>query len=494
MKRIKIGITNNRCIISGDPRITLAAYKAFSIRNPNAYHIRRYMPKGWDGKFHYITERGSFRTGLLDKVVSFVKSKGASVEYIDEREENHTKVSIPKKLSKGTLRDYQYEAVASIVNNTIPGTNIPLRRGVINAATNAGKTWIAAGIYYSFNRDLRALILLNDSDLYDQFHREIPELVDGDAGFVRGKERNWDRFTVGMVPTISQNIKLMKRDLAKYDIVLVDEADLADNKSYRRVLEACINATVRVGLSGTIFMSKLAKDKPKNYNLESYFGPERFKITKQELVNRGISTNLVIKISQGNTQTGTFLSYPEEYQELITRNPERNLRVLQRSIFNIKRGRLPLLVVAQFHEHIDILHSLFEEKLGDKYTIMKVTHITKGRKKIFEAFRLGRIDILISSMIVKRGKNLPLIKAIIYAGAGDSNENVSQIMGRGERKHESKSKTYIEDFYDEGKYLKRHSNHRVTYYAKEKFKIIKLYKKSAINNKTHKSWLKRKRK
>jgi len=485
MSRIRIGITNKQCYLTGDRKLINSAYKEFSVRHPSAFHIRRYMPKGWDGKFHYINDRGAFRTGLLDKVIAFLNSKGASIEYEDERDDVVTDAKVPSIVGGLTPRPYQNEAIGSIVYNTIPGTDIPFPRGVIKAATNAGKTMISAGIYEAFHRKKKALVLINDSDLYNQFHVEIPELVGDDAGFVRGKEKDWNNFTVGMVQTISQNLAKMKGMLAKYEIVLVDEADLADNKSYKRVLDACINATIRVGLSGSIFMSKLAKDKPKNYNLESYFGPVRFEITKREMVDLGYSTEPVIKVTPGNGIKETTGNWKEDYDVCITRNKDRNKKVLNRAIFNLERDRFPMLVVAQFHEHIEILEELFQKELGGKYLIKSVHHKTPGRKQIIEEFKVGDIDILISSYIIKRGKNLPLIKCINNAAAGDSQETISQIMGRGERSHKSKNKVYIEDYMDEGKYLKRHAKHRVNYYKAEKFKVIELYKKVLLKIKNH---------
>jgi len=493
MSKIKIGITNKQCFLTGDRKIILAAYKYFSVKHPSAFHIRRYMPKGWDGMFHYINDRGAFRTGLLDRVLEFLEKYEVDITYVDERDDVEKNPIIPDVIGGLTPRPYQHEAISSIVHNTIPGTSIPWHRGVIKAATNAGKTMITAGIYQSFGRKKKALVLINDSDLYTQFHTEIPELVGDDAGFVRGKEKDWNRFTVGMVQTISQNLAKMKRMLAQYEMVLVDEADLADNKSYKRVLEACINATIRVGLSGSIFTSKLVKDKPKNLNLESYFGPERFVITKEELVKLGHSTPLVIKITPGNTKKLSGNDWQAQYHEGITTNRDRNLKILIRTLYNLQRNRFPLLVVAQFHEHIEILHELFEEQLGSKYTIAAVHHKTKGRKDIIKMFKDGDIDILISSMIIKRGKNLPLLKCLLNAGAGDSQENLIQIMGRGERKHESKKKTYMEDFMDEGTYLKRHSNHRVNYYIQEKFKVIQLYRKVLLKTKAYRKWLRRKK-
>ena len=39
-------------------------------------------------------------------------------------------------------------------------------------------------------------------------------------------------------------------------------------------------------------------------------------------------------------------------------------------------------------------------------------------------------------------------------------------------------KVYFEDFYDQGAYLLRHSKHRLSYYKREGFKVIELYKET----------------
>lgn len=56
----------------------------------------------------------------------------------------------------------------------------------------------------------------------------------------------------------------------------------------------------------------------------------------------------------------------------------------------------------------------------------------------------------------------------------DSQEKSIQILGRLVRKHESKNKTYLDDFIFEGTFLKRHGNHRKVYYQKQGFKVIKI--------------------
>lgn len=103
--------------------------------------------------------------------------------------------------------------------------------------------------------------MLNDSDLFKQFKREIPPLLPGeDIVFVQGgKVNRWGNFNVAMVQSVSQNIKKYQYELTKIGIVLIDEADIIDNKTYKNVIEHLYNTQVRIGLSGTLYMSKLKK-------------------------------------------------------------------------------------------------------------------------------------------------------------------------------------------------------------------------------------------
>lgn len=470
MAKIKLEINNNKIKLNGPLKILNQLDKDFSIRNPNAWHIRKYMGKGWDGKQHYITEAGYIKTGLLPKLVKKIEEHGHEVEFEDYRAPL-PEWTFPKKVGEHTPRDYQEEAIRAVLENEVNGLHFPI--GVVNAATNAGKTTIAAGIFLAYKAQIPAIILVNDGDLYTQFLDELPKLVgEENFGYVRGKDKNWNKFTLGMVQSISQNASNYALELSKFRICLVDEADLADNKTYKRVIEKLYNTNIRVGLSGTIYMSKLAKDKIKNENLRCFFSDEVFKITKREMVDKGLSTELVIKIIRGNTKPGIKGDFKAEYDELITNNEDRHMVSMERARWNAERGRLPMVIICQYHQHIENLYNVYIRELGYRYKVERVHHETKNRTQIFKDFRDGKIDILISSYIIKRGKNLPLTKYLQNASSSDSNETISQLMGRLERTHESKNKSYIDDLFDEGHYLKRHSKHRIAYYRKEKFKVI----------------------
>lgn len=80
-----------------------------------------------------------------------------------------------------------------------------------------------------------------------------------DIQFIQGKNLKFGNFNVGMVQTMSQKIKEIRNELSKIDIVLVDEADVADNKQFKTVLSYLYNVRIRLGLSGSIYMSKLKR-------------------------------------------------------------------------------------------------------------------------------------------------------------------------------------------------------------------------------------------
>lgn len=474
---ITIEITNNKGKLIGDIKKLMQIQKAFKVKNPNAYFIRlraKNVQPNWDGMIWYVTEVNYFKIGLLPQIYKYItETMKEEVKFVDHRLDFDIKPVIPKVIGDNIPRDYQIEAINSVVNNMVGDLQFPI--SVIDAATNAGKTTIMAGIYLAYKRKIPALILLNDGDLFEQFKEELPKLVGDDFGYVRGKDAKWNKFTICMVQTVSQKIDIYKHQLGKYGIILVDEADLADNKTYKTVLEKCSNANVRVGLSGTIFLSKLKKDFQKNQNLHSFFGETSFKITKKEMVDKGHSTDVVVRMYPGSTKPGIKGNYKAEYDRGIMYNEDRVMKSIGRMKYHIKRKHLPAIVVCQFHNHIELMNKIYQRELGNKYKIAYVHGDKVDRKKIFEDFRKGDIDILISSFIIKRGKNFPLVKYLQNAAGSDSHETIWQIMGRLERKHESKNKSYLEDFYDEGVYLSRHSKHRLNYYKKTGLKVIKKF-------------------
>lgn len=464
---VNIELNNNKIRLTGNLKVLNKIYEDLKVKHPSAWYIKQYMPKGWDGKIKYLSDQGYAKTGLFPLVSSLLEKYEEDYTIIDRRKELEFK-EIPLEIGEFKARDYQIEAVESIVYNDVDG--IPFQRGIIGAATNAGKTLVAAMIYKSFPK-AKCLILVNNTDLYQQFLDDMPEMFGNDWGYMQGKNVQWSDIMVCMTPTLRNRLSEFENKLINYNMVIFDECHLITSKTNKKVVTALYNTSIRVGLSGTPFGHK---DPTKNMDVRAFFGDQTFTIKNIELMDMGFSTPIIIKINKGNTKIHIKGDYDEEYRQGVSLSRERTERTLDRVGFYLQRKQYPILVTGRYHEHVENLYMAIQSRFGNEYNIDYIHHKIRERKRILDDFKEGRIDILIASLIIKLGQNMPLIKCMINAASGDSQINALQLIGRAIRIHESKEKVYYEDFVDTGYYLARHSKHRYQYYKKEGFKIILL--------------------
>lgn len=476
-------LNSNMCEMDVPLKVAQKLYNDFAIRHPNAFFLRTRQRgmQNWDGKIHYINKHGQFKIGLLPSVYEKCIEYGVKPEVIDMRNPIPKVKDVVTHIGKYTLREEQEKAVKAIINNHVGGTQFSI--GVLDYTVNAGKTLVMSSIYLSYKRELKTLLITNDSDWLNQAREEFKQYLPGEEiTFVQGKVLNWSNFTIGMVQSISRNLRYYQKELSEIDMVLVDEADQAGSKQYQNVITRLFNTRVRIGLSGTIYMSKLAKDKVKNTNLESFFGKVIAEFKLKDSIKKGYSTPVVVKMVPNKPWYGNWeseeTSYKEIYDDSITNNKRARKMAYDRLIWNLKRGRYPALVVCKYIPHCEKLYKYFDEKLKSKYNIAYV-HVNtpnKLRNQIMKNFREGNIDILVSTTIIARGKNFPKLRYLLNTASMDSQEKSIQFLGRLVRTDKSKSKVYLDDLHYPGNYLHRHGKHRKQYYQKQDLKVILLEK------------------
>lgn len=337
-------------------------------------------------------------------------------------------------------------------------------------------TLIFCGLHESFQRKLKTVLLLNSTDLFKQFKTEVPELLPGeDIAFIQGSKcSEWRNFNVCMVQSLAANIKKYQRFLSEVDMVLIDEADVIDNKTFKTVIQHLYNSRVRIGLSGTLYMSDLKKKLVHNMNIMSFIGDKVNQVKLKDMMKAGYSTPIVVKMVYASFKSPAIgEDYATEYQETISNNKDAWKLSYDRAMWNMNLGRLPMLIVCKFIPHCENLYKYYTKRLkGSGLKIAHVHHNTKERDEILQAFREGKIDILIATTIISRGQNFPEMKYLQNTASMDSNEKSIQILGRLARTHMSKKKAYLDDLVFPGKYLRRHGNHRRIYYQKERLKVI----------------------
>lgn len=484
---VRITIQNgNMCELDGDRKTLVKLFQAFCIKHPNAWHIQMYQRgrNRWDGTIKYISETGRFRIGLFPMVYNMLKEWNIPVQIRDHRLPLEVSPKIPDYLGNLKLYDRQKVALKKLLFNKVGGIYFRICAG--DLAVGFGKSLLFCAIHEAFQRKLRTVLLLNDADLFNQFKREIPPMLPGeDIKFIQGSKVNkWGMFNVAMVQSLSRNLKKYQHELSNIDIVLIDEADIIDNKTYKGVIEHLYNTQVRIGLSGTIYMSKLKKDVMHNMNIRSFIGDKVDEVKIADQMKSGRATPVIVKMVDCNIpELKKHLpkfparDYLEEYQNVIANNQAAYAISFSRMLWNLKYKRLPMIIMTKFIEHCENLYTYYQEynrKLGLGLRIAYAHHETKKRESILQEMREGKLDILIITTIIARGKNIPTLQYLQNTAGMDSNEKTVQVLGRLVRKHESKNKAYLDDLCFPGHYLSRHNKHRKVYYQRERLKVIQI--------------------
>jgi hypothetical protein len=248
--------------------------------------------------------------------------------------------------------------------------------------------------------------------------------------------------------------------------VLVHNCHRSSSEEYSKLLQK-VDAGARIFVSGTPLENE---DKVKNMVIIGLSGRVLGKVTNQEMIDKGVSQRPIVKFLFNNTPIARELDYDAEEKEVIQRSITQ-----AENILNLCIERKDKKGVVSF---IDIEHGEFLQKwLNDsgKLGVVELVHgKDRNRAKKIDAFKEGKIDVLISSMILKEGLNIPNIHYLIRAEGGKSVITSKQFVGRAIRDDKENTTVEIIDFYhgSNSKYCSEHSMKRLKTYKKEGFEII----------------------
>ena len=486
---VTISIKNNlMCTLEGNIKVLRQLYQEYQVKHPSAFYIRR-RNTSWNGIIDYIQKNGNFRIGLLPSIINRLKELKEEFRVYDYRMPFNHVPRIPKKLGNKNLYPKQIKALELLLNNKIQvdkKRSIPFLIEAGGYSVGFGKTLLFAGLFKSFQGKIPTILLLNDSNLFNQMIVEIPQLLpeyENDICFIRGgKVDRWGKFNIAMVQSLAKNIRKYQFNLNQMQMVLIDECDVIDNRTYKEVINRLYNAPIRIGLSGTLYISDKAKNRVKNMNIKCFIGEKVDSVELFDQIKTGKATPVIVKMIYLDPKEAPIpsvdrsIDYIKDYKQNLI-NKYAMEKSWERAMYNAKYGRIPMVIVTKYIEHCYKLYKFYEKKIKEEklpYTIDFIHNEVRNRENILRDFKEGKIDILISTLIISRGNNMPLLKYLQALGSIDSEEKTIQILGRLIRKHESKNKTYLDDMIFPGKYLTRHGNHRKNFYIKQKLKVIKI--------------------
>lgn len=486
--KIIIGNIESQAIIGGvdnllpfDLQKTLKKYLSMEIPGYRFTPAFKNSKGRWDGKKYFITDSGKFATGFLPAILTYMDELKVSVEIED------TRGSIPvmsldnfdSSVGEWTLRENQEKAVKK-VNNFIKWSGEPIYfpRGIVDAATNAGKNSIMAGIVNNFP-DQMALMIINRESIYKQAVEFFSTIFP--VGMIDSKNYTLNRFTVAMQQSLMNRASdslNVRNDLGKFGILFADEAHFAGGKDYARLL-SMVPAPIRILVSGTPLDTV---NELNNYVIIGSSGIPIAKITNKELIDKGYSLKPKVHFLYNGVKAAEG-NYPEQVKSAITLCEER-MNEFKNAV--IEEGWLDKQTLIAFEE-IEHGNFMYESLINDerfKGIEIDIVHgLSKNREQKILDFKNSKTKILLGSTIMQEGLNIPDIEVLFFALAGKAKIPVKQFAGRLLRTNGVLTEGILVDFYDDCEWLDVHSRKRLKIYREEEFEIIFRYNADKLGRK-----------
>lgn len=447
----------------------------------------------WDGKVSVVCRGGRwcrcrhksphvhFPTGLLYMAKEFFRIAAHDTVISDVR-------PVPSKNMQWqfsdelALRDYQVECIDAAVQKG---------RGIVKAATGAGKTIICAGIMQKLQR-APVVFLVTSKDLMTQAAGEFERflLQNGkpiSVGCIGAGKQTFGDINVVTVQTavrclgekyenfddedadekddnVSDAAKVKLLDLLRTaPVMFCDEVQHWAANTCQAVSAACAGSRFRYGVSATPW-----RDQNDDLLIDACFGRALADIRASDLISRGVLVKPTIYFICTSSKMGG--TYQQIYKECIVENEARNKMIAECAAKLRAEGRKVLVLVRQI-QHGKQLNSMIPDS-----AFVSGSDSGNFRKEFFDKLRSGDNTICIATSIFDEGIDVRPLDALILGGSGKSPTRALQRIGRVIRSFEGKKDAIVIDFDDDVKYLRAHSKARKSIYATEPLFEIKRIK------------------
>ena len=454
-------------IVSTDRELLDILHQKLRFRPPDYFHNIAYKKKLWDGwKEFFDLKTGKFLTGLLPEIMGALSVLKKPYTLIDER----TPIDwIHKSIDDQFLNQWRPEGTDPLTLHDfqpdLANQCFKYNRGIVQAPTGAGKTFILISILKSLPPKTPVLFLTKNASLVHQNWEEMNKW--GVEGLGRWYDKYKEPNFVMCATVHKQTFESLKKLLPKFKVLLVDEVHDFMSDVPIRGYKKMTNAAIRIGFSATPFKwDKKKIDQVHKYSVKGYFGSV-FKtsttktgvLTTKDLQERNILSNsdcFVYPIENPN------LSH-EPYQDAVKLGIEQNFHFheIVKKITKSCPGRTLIVV-----ERIEQGHYL--EKLIPGSIFIQGSNSLKEREPVLNALKKGDKSVaIVMRQIITAGINIK-IHDLINAAGGEGAHNVIQLMGRGLRPADDKERLRYHDFmFLINDYLRKHSEWRVEVLRKE---------------------------
>lgn len=476
-----------------DKGIRMTIHEHFTYEEPG--FVRNKWTK-WDGVVKLFKLRGDLLPyGCLSMLLELCQTNGWTFELDDAFKADITKITREDlkdwvkslNLHSGGIPiepyDYQMEALY---------LSIRYNRLVVLAATSAGKSLIAYMLtrYYEMmcNDDgQKILILVPSQMLVDQMYDDFQDYsshngwkVSSNVHTIMGGKPKVARKMV-YISTWQSIYKEEPEYFKTFGRVINDETHLASGASISAIMNNCVNAYQRVGMTGT-----LKNEKIHPILVMSLFGHIKRVVTTKQLIDAGRATEVNIKILQLNYEREeaeyvTGCKYQDEIEFLIS-HKYRN-RIIA-SLAATQPGNT--LVMMDRLEHIEAVRAILETIPHKKNVYVITGDVNRDERAAIKAIAEADDGVVVLGTpgCVSTGLSIKRLKNLIFGHPSKSIIRILQSIGRILRLHKEKNTSTVFDLVDNFSYddkinfALRHAMERVNIYKEDQFPIT--YQKYAM--------------
>lgn len=402
-----------------------------TIVNPKYQAAKRYSR--WIGKklkpklyfFHEYGDRVYFPRGFINKARELCQQvTGTSAQIID----NRRRLDDIDLEFHGTLRPYQEEAVADVVQNSF---------GVLEAGTGSGKTVMALKIIAE--RKQPTLIIVHNKELLYQWQDRIREFLHIEAGQAGDGKFDIQPVTVAIVNTARKHLETLPE---QFGHLIVDECHRVPASLFTDVVSS-FDCYFMLGLSATAFR----REDGMTQLIYTYMGDRLHAVNPRTLEESGA----VVRPDFVQKPTGFKFFFRGDYAKMIkslAKNVDRNALIAEDVAEVVHSGHEgTVLVVSDRVAHCEVLQKNLEN-LGVESALLTGRVPADERSRIVEEVQEGKIQVLISTLqLIGEGFDCPGLNTLVLSTPIKFEGRLLQVVGRIMRPSENK-KAQVIDYVD----------------------------------------------
>lgn len=446
-----------------DDRAYLADLKEFFTDWVEGYRfMAKFRQGGWSGKISVMASNNTLPFGLLFDVIRFTRQNYKNAELTIDGDvkkffTGDTEPDIEYNLNIWP-RDYQIDCIE---------TGLKYKRCIMRVATAGGKSLIISYIIKALLDDYkikRAIIIVPTQSLVEQFYKDMKDygMNCNSIGRVYSKIKEYNK---QIVISTWQSLSRKLDWIEDFDCIVCDEVHGVKGVELRKILSRAINADYRIGVTGTLPVTKLDM-----FNVKGFIGPVVKEYGSAELAEQGYISHCNIKYT--NIGYNNPERYSGEYNDIKDKifNNLNRMKYIKNIVKNADSNIL--LLVGKVESEGKILQEYLGKIKGKEIVfIWGNTPVAEREQWRAECEKRKNIILIATYGILQVGVNIPSLKYILFASPFKSKIRVLQSIGRALRKHETKDVAVIYDLADDVQYLADHSMRRLRYYKSEKFTV-----------------------